>query len=149
MKLVLDGAQQMLANTAADFTAKHDGIARLRSLRDAGDELAYSQEVWSEIADLGWTGIPFAEEDGGLGMGLAEVVLITEALGSGLAPEPYISAVVLAGGLIGQGSDAQRQAWIPSTVDGTKRLAVAYQEAGSRYDLAHVETSASSTASPR
>ena len=144
MKLVLDGAQQMLANTAADFMAKNDGVARLRALRDAADPLAFSPSVWSEMADLGWTGIPFAEEDGGLGMGMAEVVLITEALGRGLAPEPYVSAVVLAGSLLSEvGSAEQKQAWIGPTIDGTGRLAVAFQEAGSRYDLAHVETLAS------
>ncbi|MEM9406058.1 MAG: acyl-CoA dehydrogenase family protein [Acidobacteriota bacterium] len=143
MKLVLDGAQQMLANTAAEFTGKHDGIARLRSLRDADDALAYDPNVWAEMADLGWTAIPFAEADGGLGMGLAEVVLITEALGRGLAPEPYISAVVLAGSLLNGASDAQREAWIGATIDGSRRLSVAYQEDGARYDLSHVTTSAS------
>ncbi len=143
MKLVLDGAQQMLANTAAAFTAKHDGLSRLRALRDADEPRAYSQTVWSEMADLGWTGIPFSEDDGGLGMGMAEVVLITEALGRGLAPEPYVSAVVLAGSLLADaGSAEQRAAWLPVTADGSKRLTVASQEAGSRYDLCHVETMA-------
>ncbi len=143
MKLVLDGAQQMLAKTAADFMTKNDAILRLRELREADDALGYSPLVWKEMADLGWTAIPFAEDDGGLGLGLAEVVLITEALGRGLAPEPYISAVVLAGSLFGQANDEQKAAWVEPTITGEKRVAVAYQESGSRYDLAHVETMAS------
>ena len=145
MKLILDGAQQMLAKTAADFMIKNDAILRLRELREADDALGYSPLVWKEMADLGWTAIPFAEDDGGLGLGLAEVVLITEALGRGLAPEPYISAVVLAGSLLGQADDEQKAAWVEPTITGEKRVAVAYQESGSRYDLAHVETMASAT----
>jgi acyl-CoA dehydrogenase len=143
MKLVLDGAQQMLARSAADFMAKNDALARLRQLRDAGDAHCYSPRVWREMAELGWTAIPFAEEDGGLGLGLAEVVLITEALGRGLAPEPYLSAVVLAGTLLARGVAAQKAAWLEPTIAGEKRVAVAYQERRSRYDPAHVETAAS------
>ena len=81
MKLVLDPAQAMLAKTAADFAAKQQPVERLRALRDARDELGYTPSVWSAMADLGWTGIPFREDDGGLGMGMADVVLLTEWLG--------------------------------------------------------------------
>jgi len=146
MKLVLDGPQQMLARAAADFAAQDEPIARLRKLRE-GDELGYTPRVWREMAELGWTGIPFSEDDGGLGLGLAEVVLITEALGRGLAPEPYISAVVLAGALLGGGSRAQKSAWLGPAIAGEKRLAVAYQERRSRYRLEHVETPATATPS--
>ncbi len=142
MKLVLDGAQQMLARSAADFMAKNDAILRLRELRDADDDLGFSPQVWQEMADLGWTGIPIAEEDGGLGLGLAEVILITEALGRGLAPEPFISAVVLAGSLLSDAGDDLKAAWVEPCIAGGRRLAVAFQETGARYDLAHVEMAA-------
>ncbi len=146
MKLVLDGAQQMLAQTAKDFMAKSEPLARLRQLRDSADDLGYSPQAWQEMADLGWMGIPFSEEDGGLGMGLAEVVLISEALGRTLAPEPYLSAVVLAGGLVSDLGTAQQKAtWLEPTITGGKRLAVGYQEARSRYDRCFVETTASSS----
>src|SRR5688572_8939998 len=147
MKLVLDAPQQMLARTAADFVAKDESIARLRKLRDGRDELGYSPRVWREMAELGWLAIPFAEDDGGLGLGMAEVVLITEALGRALAPEPYVSAVVLAGALLADASAAQKSAWLAPTLAGEKRLAVAFQEARSRYRLAHVETMATATGS--
>jgi alkylation response protein AidB-like acyl-CoA dehydrogenase len=146
MKLVLDQPQQMLAKTASDFASKNDGITRLRELRNNDDPLCYAPGVWQKMADLGWTAIPFSEDFGGLGMGMAEVILITEALGRGLAPEPYVSAVVLAGSLLEQlGSDSQKKEWIEATVSGEKRLAVAHQEAGSRYDLDHVAAKAEKT----
>jgi len=143
--LVLTAPQDMLARTAAELISKHGGVDRQRKLRDDGDELAYSPEVWAEMADLGWLGIPFAEDHGGLGMGMAETVLITEAMGRGLAPEPFVSAVVFGGGLIADaGTAEQRTAWLPSLIEGEKRLAPALLEAGSRYGLDRVETRAQS-----
>ena len=141
--LVLTAPQDMLARTAAELVQKHGGVDRQRRLRDDGDDLAFSPEVWAEMAELGWLGIPFAEEDGGLGMGMAETVLITEAMGRGLAPEPFVSAVVFAGGLVADaGTAEQRAEWLPPSIDGEKRLAPALLEAGSRYGLDRVETRA-------
>ena len=141
--LVLTAPQNMLARTAAELIQKHGGVDRQRRLRDEGVELGYSPEAWAEMADLGWLGIPFAEEHGGLGMGMAETVLITEAMGRGLAPEPLVSAVVFAGGLLADAGSAKQQAgWLPPLIDGKKRLAPALLEAGSRYGLDRVETRA-------
>lgn len=141
--LVLTAPQNMLARTAGELVSKHGGVDRQRRLRDEGAELGYSPEVWAEMADLGWLGIPFAEEHGGLGMGMAETVLITEAMGRGLAPEPFVSAVVFGGGLLADAGNAeQRAAWLPPLIDGQKRLAPALLEAGSRYGLDRVETRA-------
>ena len=141
--LVLTPPQNMLARTAAELVQKHGGVDRQRRLRDEGGELAYSPDVWAEMADLGWLGIPFAEDHGGLGMGMAETVLITEAMGRGLAPEPYVSAVVLAGGLLADAGSAEQQAeWLSPLIDGGKRLAPALLEPGGRYRLERVDTQA-------
>jgi len=141
--LVLTAPQNMLARTAAELIQKHGGVERQRRLRDEGVELGYSPEVWAEMADLGWLGIPIAQEHGGLGMGMAETVLITEAMGRGLAPEPFVSAVVFAGGLLADAGNPEQQAdWLPALIDGEKRLAPALLEAGSRYGLDRVETRA-------
>ncbi len=139
--LVLTAPQEMLARTAGELVQKHGGVDRQRQLRDDGVELAYSPDVWAEMADLGWLGIPIAEEHGGLGMGMAETVLITEAMGRGLAPEPFVSAVVLAGGLIEDaGTTEQQAAWLPALVDGEERLAPALLEAGGRYRIERLRT---------
>ena len=141
--LVLTAPQNMLARTAAELVQKHGGVDRQRQLRDEGGELAYSPDVWAEMADLGWLGIPFAEDHGGLGMGMAETVLITEAMGRGLAPEPYVSAVVLAGSVVADAGSAEQQAeWLSPLIDGGKRLAPALLEPGGRYRLERIDTQA-------
>jgi alkylation response protein AidB-like acyl-CoA dehydrogenase len=76
-------------------------------------------------------------------MGLAELAVVLEALGRTLAPEPFVSCVLLAGqALLRAGSDAQQQAWLPKLVSGDAVVALAYQERGSRFELSRVTTRA-------
>jgi alkylation response protein AidB-like acyl-CoA dehydrogenase len=143
MQLVLTEDQNMLARTASSFVNENSPVSRFRKLRDSQDEQGYSKSLYQQMAELGWTAIPFSEADGGLGMGLAEMVLVTEALGRTLAPEPIIPAVMLAGQLLARaGSSAQKDAWLAPTIAGEKVLAVAYAEPGSRYDLTKISTRA-------
>jgi alkylation response protein AidB-like acyl-CoA dehydrogenase len=98
------------------------------------------------MARRGWTGIAFAEQDGGAGLGMAEVVLVTEALGRCLAPEPFVSSVVLAGQALAiAGSPSQRSDALKSLIAGDTVLALAFHERGSRYDLHRVTTRADKT----
>jgi alkylation response protein AidB-like acyl-CoA dehydrogenase len=143
MQLSLTEDQSMLAKTASAFIAEHSPVSRLRKLRDQKDERGYSESVYKQMAELGWTAIPFAERDGGLGMGMAGTILVTEAIGRGLAPEPYLASIVLAGQALALGgNDAQRQSWLGPAIAGEKVLALAYQEIGSRYDVCSIKTRA-------
>ncbi len=143
MELVLNEDQELIAKTALDFVEEHSPVSRFRALRDAGDELGYSPALFKEMAELGWTGIPFDEKQGGASMGLAELVLIVEALGRKLAPEPFLGGITMGGSALALGGDAAlRDAWLPSVIDASKVVAVAHQEPRSRYDLFAIETRA-------
>jgi len=143
MQLVLTEDQELLAKTARDFVAEKSPVSRMRELRDTQDETGFSRALWKEMAQLGWVGIPFAEEHGGADMGLAELAVVLEALGRTLAPEPFLSTVLLGGQTLALGgSDAQQAEWIPKLVEGDAVVALAADEARSRWDLAHVETRA-------
>ena len=147
MELVLNEDQELIAKTALDFVEEHSPVSRFRALRDANDELGYSRELFKEMANLGWAGIPFDEEHGGAGMGLAELVLIAEALGRQLAPEPFLGGVTMGGFALSLGGNAAlRDLWLPKLIEASKIVAVAHQEARSRYDLFAVETRAEAAA---
>ncbi len=146
MELVLNEEQTMLDQTAKNFIKDNSPISRMRKLRDDGDPLGYSKEMWKKMAELGWTSILFSEEDGGMGLGMTEVVLVTEAMGRGLAPEPFISTIMLAGQALSiGGSQELREQWLGPIIEGEKVLAMAYQEKGGRYDISRIKTSAKKT----
>src|SRR6266850_3678259 len=143
MQLILSEDQELLAKTAADFVAQNSPVARVRALRDANDPDGFSRALWKQMAELGWVGIPFPESLGGAGMGLAELAVVLEELGRNLAPEPFLSTVLLAGQVLQlAGSDAQQRRWLEPVVRGDAFLALAQQERGSRFDLHHVATRA-------
>jgi acyl-CoA dehydrogenase len=143
VQLVLTEDQEFIAKTARDFVAEKSPVSRVRELRDGADATGFSRELWKEMADLGWTGIPFSEDLGGADLGMAEFVTVLEALGRTLAPEPFLSTVLLAGQALRMGgSEGQRKEWLPGVTAGDRILALAYQEQSSRYDLASVETKA-------
>ncbi len=139
MRLVLSEDQELLAKTAADFVAEHSPLSRVRALRDGDDPVGFSRGLWKQMAELGWVGIPFPESLGGAEMGLAELACVLEPLGRALAPEPFLSTVLLAGrALLRGGSEAQQQAWLPRVAEGDAVLSLAYAERDSRYDLQRV-----------
>ena len=143
MALVLTEDQELLAQTARDFVRTNSPLSRLRALRDGQDSVGFSPDLWQEMAQLGWAGILIPEEYGGAGLGLADLAVVLEAVGRNLAPEPFLSTVLLGGQLLADaGSPEQKQAWLSGIATGEKILALAYQEARSRYDLNRVATRA-------
>jgi acyl-CoA dehydrogenase len=150
MQLALTEDQTLLLRTANEFVAGSQPIARLRKLRDTRDDRGYALDRLAKMAELGWTAIPFTEQDGGLGMGLAELVLVTEAMGRGLVPEPVIPSIVLAGRAIAlAGSPQHKATWLSPAIAGHKLLALAHAGRRGRFDLTRVPVRATGAGSFR
>jgi acyl-CoA dehydrogenase len=143
MDLVLNEEQELLARTAREFVAGRSSLRRIRQLRDSEDADGFSRELWREMAALGWLGIVIPEEHGGAGLGYMDQMVVLEEMGRGLMPEPFLSTVLLgATALLLGGSAAQKKAYLPKVAAGDALLTIAYQEAGSRYDVHRVATKA-------
>jgi alkylation response protein AidB-like acyl-CoA dehydrogenase len=99
------------------------------------------------MAALGWLGIVIPEELGGAGLGSMEQMTVLEEMGRGLMPEPFVSTVLLGTtALLLGGSETQKKEHLPKIAAGERLVTVAYQEAGSRYDVHKVATKATKTA---
>ena len=101
----------------------------------------WSRELWAQYAELGLLGLPFAERYGGSGGGPVETMIAMEAFGRALALEPFLATVVLGGGFLRHGGNAEQcAALIPKIADGSLTLAFAHTERQSRYNLADIST---------
>jgi acyl-CoA dehydrogenase len=143
MQFALNDEQLLLRDSAAAFVRDNSSLKRIRALRDSRDPDGFSRDLWARMAELGWLGIIFPEEHSGLGLGCKDLGLVLEEFGKGLMPEPWLSTVLLGGTAVWRGgSAAQRDALLPRVIAGEMLLALASQEAHSRYDLSHVVTRA-------
>ena len=88
------GSSVEFRNSARDFLRRSDQCKRVRALR--GSAPGFERRVWQDIAEAGWLSILVPEEQGGLGLRLAEVAAIAEEVGRSLLPEPFAGAGVQA-----------------------------------------------------
>ncbi|MEN8665590.1 MAG: acyl-CoA dehydrogenase family protein [Polycyclovorans sp.] len=106
-------------------------------------ETGWSREVWQQLAEMGALAVALPEDHGGFGGNAFDTLLVMEALGRGMVVEPYLATVVLGAGLIADaGSDAQKAEILPAVAAGERQLVLAHAEAGGRYALTQVATTA-------
>ncbi len=133
--------QTLLKDSVERFVREAYPFETRRRLAESDE--GFSRENWAKFAELGWLGVALPEELGGSGGTPVEIMIIMEAIGNGLVVEPYLSSVVLGGGLVGLGgTTAQRDELLPALAAGKLLLAFAYAEPQSRFNLADVETTA-------
>jgi len=81
----------LLSSSYASIDGRRDATAK-----DPG----FDETMWGRLGEMGVLGLPFSEAAGGMGAGPVEVAIVAEEIGRVLAPEPFVEAIVLAGGLI-------------------------------------------------
>ena len=146
MELLLTDEQRMLDQSARNFIKKASPVTRMRELRDDTESIGYDKKVFQQMAKLDWTAILLPEDQGGMGMGMAEMIVVMEAIGTGLAPEPLLPSVILAGqALTLSGNDALVNEWLDPIIEAKKVMALAYQEKQGRFDMTRVTTTAEKT----
>ncbi len=133
--------QLALQDTLRRFIDRDYGFERRREL--ARSTLGFSAEAWAQYADLGLLSLPFPEEFGGLGGNGIDIMLVMEQVGRGLLLEPYMSSIVMCGGLIRDAaSEPLERTLLPRIGAGEIKLALACCESGGRYELSRVACSA-------
>ncbi len=116
-----------------DFDTRRKVVASAEGWRPA---------MWAQFAELGLLAAPFSEEDGGLGGGAIDAMVVMEEFGKGLVVEPYLSTVVCAGGFLKRANAAQKAEHLSPLMAGERVFAFAYAEPRGRYNLADLETTA-------
>jgi acyl-CoA dehydrogenase len=100
-------------------------------LRDSDSARGFSDEVWNEMAQMGWAGIAIPEEFGGLGYGYTGLGLVLEQVGRNLSASPLQSTVLVGATVVGElGSAQQKEQLLPAIASGQKLVSLALQEGG-------------------
>ena len=114
-----------------------------RRQRDAGQSI--EPGLWRQMAELGWLGLPFSEEDGGFGGSEVDVMVLMEELGRGLVVQPYISTVLTCGRALARCSQDIREQYLPPLIAGDSQWALAFSEQRGRYKFEAVSCAATAS----
>ena len=134
MEFSYDDEQNGLREAVSGLLARAYGDSEQRRTVVATDP-GFDEKTWSRLAEMGVLGLPFAESDGGMGAGPVEVSVVAEEIGRVLAPEPFVEAVVLAGGLVADaGTEAQRSEVLGALAEGSLLPTFAHAETGTRWE---------------
>ena len=142
MPMILNEEQNMLKDTAKAFCGTNAPISQLRKLRDEDSADGFDRGTWAKMVELGWSGIPWPEEYGGLAFGYKGLGVVTEETGRTLAASPLISTVWACGTAINlAGSQEQKHDLLGRIAGGELIVALALEESH-RHDPYHIETKA-------
>ena len=141
MNFELSEEQKMIQQSVERFVQENYDLSN--RIKISEEDPGFSKEYWSSMAELGWLGLAFSEEDGGFGGNQIDTLVLMEQFGKGLVLEPFLANVVLGGGSIKRGASQEiKDSIIPSLIDGSLQITLAYAEEQSRFDIEDVATAA-------
>ncbi|MEN8182149.1 MAG: acyl-CoA dehydrogenase family protein [Myxococcota bacterium] len=103
MDFRLTDDQQALRDAVRSFCEGRIGADSLRELEEKG---AFDPGLWRELAEMGVFSLRLPEDAGGVGLGMADAVLVFAELGRCLAPGPLVWSHLAAGRVDGAESGA-------------------------------------------
>src|SRR5215207_3499245 len=124
--------QQQLRDAVAKWVEKGYAFGRRRGIEAAG---GFSREAWDQLAELGLCGLYIPEDDGGLGMGAVEGMVVMEELGRGIVLEPLAQSFIAGALLAGHADEGGKGVWLPRIAGGQALVVLAFQERKARYRL--------------
>ena len=131
--------QEQLRDAVRKWVDRSYGFERRRAAVRAG---GFDRKTYGELAELGLTGLYIPEDQGGMGMGPVEGMVVMEELGRGIVLEPLAQALIAGGVLNGYAPDAVKATWLPKIGSGEALVVLASTERKARYRLDVCETQA-------
>jgi len=129
--------QDMLRTLARDFLAEQCPKAKVREMDK--DEKGFDPQLWRSMAELGWLGLIFPEEYGGMGAGFMDLVVLLEEMGRNIVPGPFFSTIAYCAlPLLEYGSSEQRARFLPPIAKGEAIWAFALVESSGRCKASEV-----------
>jgi len=128
--------QQQLRDAVHKWVERGYGFERRRGI-EAGKEgvAGFSRAAWTELAELGLCGLYIPEDEGGLGMGPVEGMVVMEELGRGIVLEPLAQSLIAGAVLSGYAPAELNGNWLPRIASGEALVVLAQQERKARYRL--------------
>ncbi len=126
MDFALSEDQELLQETVRGFVAKECPPRLVRQIFDG--ERSGAAKLWRGLVEMGVAGLVVPEKFGGAGLELLDLALVSEELGRGVVPVPFLGHALASLAIAQGGSEAQRARWLPRLASGEALGAVAFSE---------------------
>ncbi|WP_240376205.1 acyl-CoA dehydrogenase [Bacillus piscicola] len=141
MDFLLSEEQRVIQKTVRDFAQKE--VAPSAAERD--EEERFDRHLFTKMAELGLTGIPWPETYGGIGSDYLSYAIAVEELSrvcaaTGVTLSAHLS--LASGPIFAFGTEYQKETYLTGLAEGTKLGAYGLTEPGSGSDAAAMKTTA-------
>jgi alkylation response protein AidB-like acyl-CoA dehydrogenase len=137
MEFDLSKPQKLLQRSARDLFARACPAKKVRELM--ASDTAFDAELWSALAEQGWLGIQLSEANGGLGLGIVDLMVVGEEMGRACFPGPFLGTV-WAATLIAEANATSM--YLQALAAGESKGAVALLDSDASWDLPEVRLQA-------
>ena len=124
----LSEEQSFFKDNVRKYLEEHATIDNIRHIA-SGDKKNLSAEIHQGLLNLGINGLLIQDEFGGLGLDLLFAAVVSEALGGGVGPTPFIAPYVIAPTAIKHaGSKTQQENYLSKIATNEYRFGVGFSE---------------------
>ena len=140
MSLVLNEEQKMLKTSAKEFLDNKFPLSNFRKYRD-NDFKSLDFDLWTEMAEMGWTALIIPEKYNGLNFGYVGLGQVIEEMGKRLTVCPIMSTVLISTSVISSSKNEFLKSKLFSGImNGSVLICLAYEE-GNQHHPENIQTS--------
>ena len=128
MNFELSEEQQLLQQTVRQYLDNECPATHVRELFEG--DTGFDPALWKGMVEMGLAGLHLPDQYGGAGLELIDLAVVSEAIGWGGAPGPFLGHALAGLAIQLGGSDVQKKSWLPRLAAGDVLGTVAFGEAG-------------------
>ena len=143
MEFAFTEEQEAFRDSVKRFAEEKSTSEDVRRLMET--EEGYDESTWDILStELAVTGLIIPEEFGGSGFGATELGIVMEQFGRSLICVPFFSSSVMAASaLIINGSESDKNKWLPAIAAGGEKGTLCVSERSGSWDESAIQTTAS------
>ena len=138
MDFSLDDEQRQLVGTLRRLVAASSPPSAARMIE--GSTIGFDRAVWQQGCDLGWAGLIVPTACDGLGRDLVDAALVSEELGRGVVPGPFIATTLATLALIDRTAEPARADLLSRVAGGDAVMTWAFCEPGAAWSPGAITT---------
>jgi len=142
MDLGLSEIQKMLQESSRDYLLENCTMDYIRAMES--DQIGISDEIWKNMADMGWLGLMIPEIYGGSGFNFDDMSILLEEMGKVALSGPFFSTSVIgAQTLLLSGDESQKKEFLPKIASGNLKFSLAFNEKTGSFEESEVSNTTS------